>query len=286
MIEVVFGPEPGRLQWEPYETSLARRWIDSLQRAIPKGLGEPDRVYNFPGSDWSRERIADEINACLDVIGTQHAVDLRATATMSQADFNELHRLFERIRGDREEGTDEWRFSTPAVQAALQQYNVLIHRWEDHVRNEARPKKLARFVASFLEKNYEPLEEADYEQFRIDRTYGELALNYCQVGKTIWSAQMDGDEHIDEGIRPLEWLSADFTAGFFPVGLKRAVELRAGIDAWLDRHRDRLERFGLVRENPRLGIGDLYVARLLNTPEQVEAAITGRTRIESVRLLT
>jgi len=286
IVEVLFGQiDPVPLRWEVLESPIARKWAVALEKSIPHGIFEADRFYNFPGDGWDLARIATEINLCLDVITEHYPIGVRAREGMSQEDFNLLHTFFERLRGSVDSPSIEWEMSDENVRRALENYNNLIHRWEDFTRNRTSSP---RFVCTFNQHHREPLADDDYQYFKTSYDYADIVLNYCQVGKPIYDVYRDGDDMIgDDAILPLSTLSADFTVRFGEVLPAQIVQLRKKFDPWLEKNREHLARLGLHPTDPKLALGHIPVARMLDPPpvDRVKSLLHGKWLVNQVRIV-
>lgn len=286
-IRIIFGQDPYELRWRVRDTDIARRWSAVLAQAVPFGIRESDRFYNFPNDGWSRSRIAAEMNEAMEEIAGQYGEvfdGMRASTEMSQAHFNALHTFFETLRGSIDEPADYFVNATPEVARAIERYNVLIHRWEDFTRSEGSLTR-ARFVCTFEQKFRTALEPEDYQGFTFAHDFGAMRINYCQIGKPLYDVYKDGDEVVgDEAIRPLRQYSADFNVSFSSVSQQGHDTFMAGFWEWFDRKSNYLSALGFRRTDPDLAVGYLTVADLVSTDsrETILDALSARQHIAAV----
>jgi len=287
IVAVDFGHDPDDLltvRWQPRNTPIAQRWLAALSIASPLGINEADRFYNFPEDGWSYATIADDLNACIETIIAEHGDifhGLRASPSMSQDAFNVLHTYFEMLRGSIEAPADHYVLSSAAGKKAIERYNVLIHRWEDHGHT-------SRFVVTFKEKQRASLEDADYEHFTFAHDFGAMRLNYCQVGKPLYDVWKDGDDDVGhEAIRPLACYSADFNVSFGNGMTEQEHQQRmAEIWEWFDRKSNLLMSLGFQKHDPRLALGHIVLADLINDVPRTTLIdmLATRRRVANVRI--
>jgi len=253
-------------------TSLAQRYFEALRGCERAGLGiiDADRFHNFPHCPRDRAWIAHELNRQIDTINAvaPGTIPLRAEPDMSQELMNRLHLYFEQLRGGVLAPGAFYQAAPAEVQAALRRYNLLIHRYEDRLRHDARGTRraAAHAVLTFDERRPRyALDEADYLLFSRRNVFGDWLINYCELGKPILDAIQDRDEHVGaDNIRPLRYYSADALlrfSGTTPLRNWFAEELR--LMAWW--HSDEakpLRALGFEPNDPKNAMGHLTVATL------------------------
>lgn len=279
------------LRYELAPGSLGQRYLEAVRASAGLPLKDPDRFYNQPGSQRDLPWILRELNQRVDIINAwaPGAIRYRAFSTMQQEHLNRMHVDFERGRGALDAPAPLYAGAPPEVQRALEDYNLLIHRFEDRSRNDAatragrRPN--VRAILSFEDPmpRY-PLEEGDYAHFHTRARFGDLALSYCELGKPIWDVLMDQDTHIgDDNIRPLRYYSAAAVLRFGPTPpLHRHLALMALFwSRWQSDAGRRLQRLGFRPLDPRNAIGELR----LGTLDRSQTPLAGKSEEEIVGLV-
>jgi len=256
------------LEFEIADNSTAVKWYQELQEQLQRNsrLKENNRMYHFPNETWSLENIVRELNNRINIINeykhyVPHVVDL----SVDQELLNILHKYFEEMRGGIL-SPGQYYLDAPAnVRQAIEDYNVLIHRTEDKLNaKQARP----RMVLTFHDRIRHLLEDSDYDNFSPDINFGEVFVNYCEVGKPLWDVFKDGDKVVgDENIRPLKWYSADMHIYFVNGSLRNRMPK---FWEWFDDNEEFLNNLGFFKYDKRLAIGHIPVAKLKTTMSNQE----------------
>jgi len=260
----------------PLTTPIAHRYLEAMRECASKGfeIRTPDRFYNFPGTHKNAAWIAGELNRCIGDINRHEpsAIPHRAELHMTQEFLNLLHSYFEKYRGGVLTPGAFYQGAPADVQQAIDDLNLLVHRYEDCRRNEVRVAKglrpFAQAVLTFGKPmpRY-PLEDEDYLHFNRKVVFGSLYINYCELGKPIWDVFKDRDEVVgDKNIRPLRYYSADTFLNFAPShGMIERIGQRIEwlqFHLWWNRHARKLAVLGFSWNDPKNSIGNITVARL------------------------
>jgi hypothetical protein len=254
----------------------ARKYFRALQECIAENnkIYDPDRFYNFPNSPRDRHWIAAQINRCIDVINdySPGLIKHRAASHMNQELMNHLHHYFEVHRGPILNPPKFFSDAPMGVKRALEDLNLLIHRYEDFERNEDYLSKgwdpAAKIVLTYDERRYRyDLEDEDYRLFTKRTVFGRWYINYCEVGKPLWDFYQDQDEVIgDSNILPLRYLSGDAMIEFSRTMTEEDHQhLMQKFWAWWDKNEKTLSRLGFKKHDPRNAIGEIPVADLDRT---------------------
>lgn len=296
MIELILTSEGKRAQslslfFRPFKTEIAREYLLALKvySGAEDAVLEPDRTYNFPGDRRGRAWIAQRLNNCIDAINkySPGLIRHRAKPRMDQTLMNHLHHDFEKYRGSVNEPAEFFLKAPYAVQDALHEMNILIHRYEDVCRNEAdrrrgRPAS-PRIVATFKAFQRAGLEEGDFKHFTKREVFGRWYIDYCELGKPLWDVFQDKDEVVgDENIRPLRYFSANALVHFGRTNSPTEVsrQLRE-FNRWWDEKEEFLKSLGFKKGDPKNSIGHIPVADLCRN----RGAIKGLSQSETVKLI-
>lgn len=269
------GNEVVTVKIAPYEHDLAQKWAAALRLEIDKGISfpQPDRVYNL-NNQWTEASILEAINKQIDIINQyKPVIDFKAPAgTMSQDDSNKLHHYFEIIRGENEDPNQFYADAPKNVKFAIEEFNVLIHRWEDL----GLP---GRIVVHVKDRPVYPLAEEDFKHWTLDYHPGQVRLNYCHKGKPIWDVFKDQDEHVGaENIRPQFKYSADFSLSF-----SGGPGMRWNYVRWWHKNKEFLESLGYKYGDPKNAVGQAPVGQVVDDWRDVYHMIKGCTKILDVR---
>jgi hypothetical protein len=254
------------LRFKTYDTDISKRWYKALVEQVYKNnkVREPDRFYGFPAELWNEEKIVSELNKCIAAINNyKKAINHTAYVGMPQEQLNYLHHYFETLRGGILTPGDFWLRADQEVRNALERYNIIIHRAEDFYHNQQSNKISPRIVCTFFNKKRYSLLDEDYNHFTMLRTFGEVYINYCEVGKPLYDVYRDGDDIVGEdNIRPLRYYSADFRVHFHEKSKKDVDEFLIGMDRWWNDNHEYLAATGFHKNDPKNAIGNIPVAKL------------------------
>jgi len=262
------------LTFETGHSAIAEKWGNTLESQIrvSNTICEPDRMYNFPDNEWDDAKMVSELNVCIDIINTdQQMIEQRAWDNMGQHGLNILHHYFENLRGGVATPSDFWVKSDTKVKSALERFNIIIHRYEGFIssQNTGKPP-MPRIVCRFHGGVRIPLEDEDYDHFTMTKTFGEVQINYCEVGKPLYDVYKDQDDIIGEdNIRPLRFYSCDFTVAFHEHTQVTADKFLKGMKTWWDQNASHLSALGFQHNDKKNAIGLIPVANMV-TPHDTE----------------
>jgi hypothetical protein len=272
-----------------HSTRIAKKYFRVLRLWKPEGrirIKEADS-YNFPGDTRDDAWIANEINKCIAIINAQTPViHHQATTGMVQEQLNRLHKYYEVLRGPLDQCAEFYQQASPEVQLALEDYNVLIHRYEDYkwaqVLREGGKVPLAKFILNLDEERF-PLADEDYEHFTTEKVFGRYYLNYCEVGKPLLDFYADRDEIVGENnIVPLRYFSSNALIEFFhPSAVEDYKVFINEFHEWWLNNEERLEKLGFKRNDPKNSIGLIPLADL----DRDRGMIKGLSEMEILELI-
>lgn len=258
-ITVEFGNDKFPLTWKVNDYQIAADWYEKVKSTLNLGIREVDRFYNFPNQPrWSKPYISNEIRKCMQVIETQYPNYFRGIniphANMNQDDLNYLHKFFTRIRGSVSNSATTYIKANEQVRDAINDYNNLIHRFESH--DTGRP----RFVVTFYDEMMEDIKIDDFYKFTLENQFGDMCLNYVQIGKQVIDCFRDHDLTVDEEIRPMHQFGAAFSVKFCEIDKVYAFDINRRVRAWYKNNL--MTKLGLDSHDPKLSIGWIRVAKL------------------------
>lgn len=253
------------LKFETYSHATAKKWYQELMEQLQRNsnLKENNRLYHFPNNNWSLENIVLELKNRADIINAYKFYIPEAdqiNITIKQPLLNTLHKYFEEMRGGILSPGEYYTNAPWDIKQAIEDYNVLIHRTEDKLNAvHARP----RMVLTFHDRRRHQLADDDYDNFSLDIRFGEVYINYCEVGKPLWDVFKDRDQVVgDQNIRPLKWYSADMMVYFMDATYRRKLE---DFWKWWDNNNELLSNLGFVKHDKKLSLGHIPVAKLVTT---------------------
>lgn len=277
------------LSWQLIDSSLAVRWARALTSAIPHGIFEDDRIYNFPNQHWTKITIVNDLTVCMRAIEDFYpGIFVKwPSPNMGISDTNDLHVYFEKLRGSIETPSELFVNAPNHVRNEINRYNILIHRYESQIFGNGANKR-PRVVCTFNEENRQPLQGQDYDLFTLHNDYGDLMINYPQVGKTFLEAFQDDDDVVtDAGIRPMRYLAAGFRIAFSEISTEQAASTKRSFDSWFNARQEHFNSLGFFADDKKLSIGYLVVAKLIDngmSRQEIESEIGRLGRISSVEI--
>lgn len=172
---------------------------------------EPERIYHFATPEEELNKAVEDLNNAIDEIHSEFPgfIPLRARPDMPLTDTHRLHYYFEKLRGSIQNPAEPFRLASGRVKNAICRFNVEIHRLESLVR--AEKSRNPRVVCTFTDHLREPLRDEDFDNFTLVRRFGEVFINYCEVGRHLLEIYESEDEVVTDGnIRPQRHYSPDF----------------------------------------------------------------------------
>lgn len=255
------------------ETNIAQRWARKLQFALSKRykVDDPRRFYGHTSLSKESKDTLKWITECIDTINDHDPIIERSISRVDDQDtLNYLHSMFEQYHGQLGEPTGWYESAPEPVQRAIAELNVLVHRCESLVRG-AKPRLVCTY---YRMPKQDCLAWSDYDLMTDHTAFGDLCLNYCEIGKTLEDFWRDQDEYVTANtFKPFRYFSADFNVRLYELSAKELQEQRTGIAQYYDANRTQFESAGIRdRRHPHLKAGTIVVAQLI--PEHRDKALT------------
>jgi len=273
-ITIRFGKRSEQeLSFQIAETNIAQRWARKLQFALSKRykLDDPRRFYGHTSLSKESKDTIKWITECIDTINNHDPIIERSISRVDDQDtLNYLHSMFEQYHGQLGEPTGWFESAPDTVQKAIAELNVLVHRCESLVRG-AKPRLVCTY---YRMPKQDCLAWSDYDLMTDHTAFGDLCLNYCEIGKTLEDFWRDQDEYITANtFKPFRYFSADFNVRLYELSAEELEEQRTGIAEYYDANRTQFESAGIRdRRHPHLKAGTIVVAQLI--PEHRDKALT------------
>ena len=255
------------------ESRIAQRWANKLQIALSKRLklDDPRRFYGHQSQSAESKSCIKQVAECVETINDYDSIIDRALTRVDDQDtLNYLHSIFEQYHGQLDQPT-EWFESAPKqVRRAIASLNVLVHKCESVDRGN-KPRMVATYYA--LPKQ-DCLAWSDYDLMTDHTAFGDLCLNYCEIGKTLEDFWRDQDEYVTANtFKPFRYFSADFNVRLYELSAEELQEQRKGIAEYYNANRTQFESAGIRdRRHPHLKAGTIVVAKMI--PEHRDTALT------------
>jgi hypothetical protein len=231
---IVLGQhDPLTLTFKIRNTPVAELWLERMQCRDPYPLDHPDRFYGFDTPEQEQTRAVLIIQQCIDTINSHSKIILQPFE-YTQDCLNYLHNVFERYHGLlNQQHTEYWHSAPVAVQQALADLNIAVHRCETAI-SPSNPRLVCTWFGMPKTKQLTPELQRTYGTANIE--FGTVYLNYCEIGKTAEDLAHDNDKYIaDEAFRPFDHYSADFNVQFCRRSL---LDKYSDIDNYIQLHQD------------------------------------------------
>jgi len=266
IITLTDGESDFDLKFRLLNYSIAQRWLKHLELFIQSGQpwDDPKRFYNFPNTEYTEPVVAERLLQLLSIIQNYapNVVTRDIGEEITQDDLNYFHHIFEVNHGlyDAQEQNEFFQNAPKEVQDALGDLNIWIHRYETL-------GSIPRFVATWKYKPYrDNMEEEDFKLFSLKEDWGDLILNYCEIGKTFYDLWHDNDVYIaPEAFKPLKNFCFDFTVKFNEKTDAEWNKTEASVWDYFDQHKDFFHSQGYKKYDPKLSLGGITIAKIETT---------------------
>ncbi len=238
-IECVLRNQTSRfsLILEPRAHELSKRWLNLLERDLKQQIPvEKDFCFlGFLNTPRNRHYLQNELIRLNQELNTGLKI---SNEDFTQETLNQLHHHFEKFIGQSWNLNQDYLNKTQEGKKKIGELNHLIHELEAYLRSEESFQKYKKFwpviLLHFLHQDplsaRENLKDEDYDHFEYSLKFGEVRLQYSQLGKPPLDAWRDGDELI--GLDNITGLQ-QFSSGF---------EIQLGPDSHLPTHEEMTNR--------------------------------------------
>ena len=254
------------LDFNIYNTDIAQKWAYEISQNYP--LYEQNRFKSWSIESNKEAEIIKDLNKVISGINKKFEdfIPITVKEGTDQQTLNFLHKKFEILRGRISEGSNLYNTASEATRSYIERLNILIHKYEDFLSSKPLPNNpnhpFASIVGTFFNRPRIRLSDEDYNQFTFDWRFGEVYINYCEVGKPILDVFKDEDDIVGiENIRPLHYYSADFMIKFGPeIPQYFHKERVKKLNEWLQNQN--------ISNNKYLSIGLIPVAKFIYDKHQ------------------
>jgi len=272
------------LYFDIFETSIATKWADEIRKNYT--IYENDRFINWPNGKKDKTYYINELNKQMQIVDdySPNIIPFFLDEDqINQNSFNILHKFFEDTRGPIVEATAFYNNAPENVKIAINRFNIMIHEFESYVSSKDKTHLESRIFVTFNNRDRFKLEDKDYDYFTMYRNFGEVYINYCEVGKPMHDVLSDDDEIIvNNNIRPLSYYSADFQIKFGSTMTDTEYNtLMEKLNTRYENKRDFFENLGLFY-NKKLALGLIPVAKI----NQVYSGFIDMTEFEIINSLS
>ena len=243
-----------------HDSAVTAKWIERVKTAQALGyaIDDPGRFYGYGTWEEQAKLALESVQSCINVVN-QHStiINRQLTNIQDQDTLNYLHNIFELHHGLLDQQTTPtWANAPQAVQQALAELNVLVHRCES-----INAGSIKRHVVTWygLPKTQQ-LAESDYRHFIDNWPAGTVHINYVEIGKTMTDLALDRDQYISsQAFKPFKFYSADFGVKISASDPQKVAERLAQVHEYYQKN---IEFFGAWQACYATGI--LPVAQVLD----------------------
>lgn len=288
IITLTNGDSDYELAFNMLNTSLTQQWVKHLNLFTQSGqpFDDPERFYNFPNTKYTEPVVAAKLQELAATIKNYapNIIDKTIASPISQDDLNYLHHVFEVYHGlyDQQDQNEFYKNAPRHVQDALADLNIWVHRYES--LNSA-----PRFVATWKYKPYrDQFTNNEFTYFKLQEDWGDLRLNYCEIGKSLYDLWHDNDQYIAPGaFQPHHHYCLDFTVRFTDEPNTYYQETEAKIWDYYDQHQEFFQKLGYNKYDPKLSLGSITIGKIAttDTKEKVIADIARHQCVKSVQYI-
>jgi len=288
LITLTNGQSNYELKFKLLDYSITQSWLKHLDLFVDAGQpwDDPKRFYNFPNTEYTESAVASHLKHLVTIIKNYapEIITREIGETITQDDLNYFHHIFEVYHGlyDTQHKNNFFSNAPKEVQDALGDLNIWIHRYETL-------GQMPRFVATWKYKPYrDEITENDYQLFSLAEEWGDLRLNYCEIGKTLYDLWHDNDSYIDpEAFRPLKHFCFDFTVRFTTTSAQEYNQQEKQIWEYFDSNADFFYKQGYTKYDPKLSLGGITIAKIESTHDKqtIIDAIAQHQQFKSIQIV-
>ena len=275
------------LVYDFLDNPFVPKWMERYQYSQSRGddISTRDQFYGL-NSNWSAEKTIGLINERVDQINAlvPGLIDRKIQSAGDQDSLNYLHSFFERYHGKIDAWlTDPWWQDKPqSLRPIWSDLNNYIHRLEGYRSGSPNPRIKVCWYDTPKTKIFDG---KDYALFETGMKFGHMYSLYSDVGKDLRSLAYDEDEHHLDFVPPT-YYSADFHLRFHTDSQEKISEIEQRCSDFYDSHDEFFKSKGYEKNDARLVMGSIPIARLIYTNEsEILETLSRYDRIQGVYLI-
>lgn len=235
-----------------------------MRKALPGGLREKNRFYNFSGNpesdlDFSLTKLDRLIG---DLKKFHPELDFpRFNRNDIPGSVNFIHHHFAHTELVTKAATSE-------SQPLWTELNILLHGIEQIIRSKKTRVETglsdSLVIFTWNEPHQVPIPQESYRDFAFNMTFGTAYIGYAQIGRHFLEIFLNQDDFLaDEHIQPARYISANTHLWFGPTtGHYRSAELYSRMQKWFEERKERFNSLGFFWDSPEIALGYIPVASL------------------------
>ncbi len=242
-----------------------KKWIYLMQQSEEARADIWGLSINIPMNKEEIQDILNQMMDCLTIINEEGEMRVQVPnlqfENITQEYLNRLHETFhsyeERARERGIEGV---------TRDCLHRINVLVHQTENGMLHMREPRALRFLNFSFFPQYNIPLDLEDYENFTMERQFGDLVMGYGTIGKNLFHCYWDNDLELvkKKMVRPQVMANPNvlsfFNAGRFTSKMEEGAY--ASFYKWCDENK--VEKYGYDCRDPLHRGGHIRLGEFLN----------------------
>jgi hypothetical protein len=273
------------LEFNLNNSATVNKWYEKITTAINLGykIDDPQRFYGFDTFEEEKNKALLMINNCISVINSHDKIVDRKLVDIHDTDtLNYLHHVFEEYHGLLDQQTNT--FYTDAsdeVKKALCDLNIAVHRVENVIYGNTK-----RFVTTYFGlPKIDTLAEEDFKYLTCRYRFGDIYLNYVEVGKTLEDLVRDKDEYIDDdAFKPWNYYSADFTVKFNDTSEEESTLIDTQCEEYYFKNYQFFKKQGYPIYTPQLKPGKIKLGELIyNDRETIIEKIKQHQYVKNIK---
>ena len=275
------------------QTDLAQKWANLVKNDLPQGIKENERFTGF--YEDPQIGIDKGVNKIISLISKLKP--LHPEIDFGQLDFSDIQSEINRIHihfADRHLVNKDLKNESFQYWSDL---NVVLHQTESYLHaikygNKENVLEEANITVTFYNKNKLELTDKYYENAVLNRTFGNIYIQYVQVGRHIMELYWSQDNELPiKHIQLFKKFGSDFLLYLGPsYGHHHHLLTLQKMKKWFYKKKKYFSKMGLSWDPKKLGIGRLPVASLENNvyslPEikTLQRKISQFQKVESIKI--
>lgn len=279
--------EPFDLEWEILDSPAARAWTKLLKIYLKADFETSFRFVGFINSKRDYEFLSQKLNDAIKLINQDGRYNIKeeSPASFTQEFSNIIHHHFEVLKETNQETSQFYADSPTLVAYAIDDLNYYIHEMESLTRRLENDKNDPSDIFAGVTNCFEnfpkfSIPDSFSKHFTLDNSFGDIVMQYSQIGKTLWEVFIDNDDQIYDGaIIAHQFLTAEFDILFGEV---------KNIESIKEQFFEFLTERGLDPNDESLRLGFLPLAKLIYpkgmNKKDVTDALTHRLSVNQISL--
>jgi hypothetical protein len=260
------------LTFDILDSPVAELWLERMNYRHNWPMDNPDRFYGFNSYEEEQRRALDTMDRCIKEVNQYRPIiDRVLTRVDDQDTLNYLHNIFECYHGQLNQQSHYfWQTAPAAVQQALANINITVHRCESLRQGKMDPRFVCTWYGMPKTKTLDILMQDQYGSSGSE--FGGVYLNYCEIGKTATDMAYDNDQYMAvEMFQPFKHYSADFRVDLYSESAAEIEYRQNKTTEYVNTNLNFFRKFDITDSNDiRIRPLKFKVAQLVYKPDEKE----------------